>query len=266
MLHRTCCTAAERCGDDSLIRCFDSAYKHGMRIVAVLLLLLASPLQARPFVVEFFTSQGCAACPPADAIVGEFVNRPDLLPLAYHVDYWDYMGYKDPFALAQSERRQKQYNMRFGIDSLFTPQVVVDGLATAIGSHRKAIDKILRRAMEDKPDIPISMTRDPEKNEMIVKVSGLDDGLAVGGFPNHADIWMVTFLKGYRTPVDGGENVGKDLANFNIVRQLVLLGKWSQRTEFHRIPLDNFTEDALTILVQEEDGGRILGATVFYQR
>lgn len=236
------------------------------RILIFGLLLLPLSLQARPVVVELYTSQGCSSCPPADAFMGELTSRPEVLPLSFHVDYWDYLGFKDGFAIAQATRRQKVYNTRFQIDSLFTPQAVVDGLATAIGSHRKAVGKIIAKATETQADIPVEIRINKEKNEIAVRVVGLDNGVDVSRLPSYLDVWLVTFQKGYRTPVDAGENVGKDLPSYNIVRRLVLLGKWNQRTNFYHLPLDNFTEDALAILVQEETGGRIMGVGTYYQR
>ena len=238
-----------------------------LRCAIILCFLLLPPLAtARPIVVELYTSQGCSSCPPADALLGQMVGRQELLPLSFHVDYWDHLGFKDPFAIPQSQRRQKVYNVRFEIDSLFTPQVVVDGLATAVGSHKNAIEKIIRSANASLDDIPIEFRMDKENNEMTIKVSGVDNGVNVDLFPNYLDVWLVTFQKGFSTPVDGGENVGKDLPSYNIVRRLVLLGKWNQRTNFYKFPLDNFAEDGMAILVQQEEGGRILGSGVFYQR
>lgn len=236
------------------------------RAIILSFLLIPAFVSARPIVVELYTSQGCASCPPADALLGQMVGRQDLLPLSFHVDYWDHLGYKDEFAIPQSQRRQKVYNVRFEIDSLFTPQVVVDGLATAIGSHKNAIEKIISSANASLDEIPIEVHLDKEKNEMTIKVSGVDDGVDVERFPNYLDVWLVTFVKGFSTPVDAGENVGKDLPSYNIVRRLVLLGKWNQRTNFYTFPLDNFAEDAMAILVQQEEGGRIFGSNVFYQR
>jgi hypothetical protein len=236
------------------------------RIIFLCFLLLPLSLTARPIVVELYTSEGCAACPPAEALMGELVGRKDVLPLTFHVTYWDHLGWKDGFGLEQSDKRQKIYNTHYGIDSYFTPQAVVDGLATCIGSQRKAMGKIMTKAYAQMDDIPVQIRIDKEKNEITVKVSGLDDNVDVRNMPMYLDVWLVTFAKGYRTNIEGGENVGKDVPSYNIVRRLVLLGKWNQRTNFYRFPLDRFDEDALAILVQGEEGGRIMGVGTYYQR
>lgn len=238
-----------------------------LRLALILAFLLIPPaLAARPIVVELYTSQGCSSCPGADALMGELVGRQDMLPLSFHVTYWDYLGWKDEFAIEQSERRQKAYNTRFEIDKLFTPQAVVDGLATAIGTHRNAIGKIFYKAQEHHDDIPIRVTVDKEKNEVTIKVNGVDDGVEVGHLPAYLDVWLALFDKGFRTQIHGGENVGKEVPTYNVVRKFFHLGKWNQRSSFYRIPLDSFTEDGLAVLVQEEEGGRIMGATAYYQR
>lgn len=236
------------------------------RIIFLCLLLLPLGLQARPIVVELYTSQGCSSCPPADALMGELVGRQDILPLSFHVTYWDHLGWKDGFGLEQSEKRQKVYNTRFQIDSYFTPQAVVDGLATCIGSQRKAMGKIFTKAGAQMDDIPVQIRIDKEKNDITIKVFGLDDGVDVTQMPSYLDVWLVTFAKGYRTQIEGGENVGKDVPSYNIVRRLMLLGKWNQRTNFYHLPLDNFMEDAMAVLVQGEEGGRIMGVGTYYQR
>src|SRR5579883_1730091 len=97
---------------------------------AVLALLVAAPgpvAEKAPVVVELFTSQGCSSCPPADAFLGELAKRPDVIALAFHVDYWDYIGWKDPYALPDSTERQRRYTTALGNHFLYTPEMVVDG-------------------------------------------------------------------------------------------------------------------------------------------
>ena len=90
--------------------------------------------KARPAVVELFTSQGCSSCPPADAYVGELAQRPDILALTFHVDYWNHLGWRDRFGLPESEKRQREYARALHLSSVFTPQVVIDGQGSYVGS------------------------------------------------------------------------------------------------------------------------------------
>src|SRR5512144_1000431 len=90
-------------------------------------------------VVELFTSQGCSSCPPADALIGELAQREDVLALSEHVDYWDYLGWKDPFASPAHTARQRNYAKALGLKYLYTPQVVVQGQVQVSGSEREAV-------------------------------------------------------------------------------------------------------------------------------
>ena len=106
-----------------------------------------------PAVVELYTSQGCSSCPPADALLGELSQMPNVLALAFHVDYWDSIGWRDHFALPTAVRRQQQYVETLGLSSAFTPQVVVDGRSSFVGSDKR---RILAAIAEPLNTIPIS--------------------------------------------------------------------------------------------------------------
>src|SRR5579863_6436286 len=107
---------------------------------------LASLAAERPVVVELFTSQGCSSCPPANAFLNELSKQPsDVLALAFHVTYWDYLGWKDPFSLQLATDRQAQYGRRFG-DGSYTPEIVVDGAAGLVGSERAEVSSAIAKA------------------------------------------------------------------------------------------------------------------------
>ncbi|MBT5374998.1 MAG: DUF1223 domain-containing protein, partial [Rhodospirillaceae bacterium] len=95
-----------------------------------------------PVVVELFTSQGCSSCPPADAFLNDLSRRDDVIALSLHVDYWDYIGWEDPFATPESTNRQRRYAPVLAARSIYTPQMVIDGAAHEVGSKRKAITRL----------------------------------------------------------------------------------------------------------------------------
>src|SRR6201981_1936361 len=100
----------------------------------------------RPVVVELFPSQGCSSCPPANAYLNELSKgRRDVLPLAFHVTYWDRLGWKDPFSLGAATGRQDRYGRRFG-DGSYTPEIVVDGAKSYVGSHRQEVGSAIEQA------------------------------------------------------------------------------------------------------------------------
>src|SRR5215469_10793837 len=127
-----------------------------LRLIAPLALAAAlAPAAAfadeRPVVVELFTSQGCSSCPPANAYLNELAReRADVLPLAFHVTYWDRLGWKDPFSLEAATARQDVYGHRFG-DGSYTPEIVVDGVSSHVGSSRQEVGSAIELAKRQSP-------------------------------------------------------------------------------------------------------------------
>jgi len=103
-----------------------------------------------PVVVELFTSQGCSSCPPADAFLNDLSRRDDVIALSLHVDYWDYIGWEDPFATPESTNRQRRYAPVLVERSVYTPQMVIDGAAHEVGSKRKAVTRLINSAAKAK--------------------------------------------------------------------------------------------------------------------
>src|SRR5258708_19913450 len=129
--------------------------RESMVAAAMLCCVAATNAQPRPVVVELFTSQGCSSCPPADAYVGVLSARSDVLALSFHVDYWDDLGWRDRFALAQSVERQNIYARNLRRSSVYTPQLVVDGRDDSVGSDGKAVARALR---ENRDGVPVAVS------------------------------------------------------------------------------------------------------------
>src|SRR5688572_21576788 len=127
------------------------------------LALIAPPGQAAAdpkAVVELFTSQGCSSCTAADAYFAELAERPDMLALSYHVDYWDYLGWSDTFARPENTERQEAYAKTFGARRIYTPQIVVNGIAPVVGSNRAAVEAAIAQASLP---VPVEMRRENGK-------------------------------------------------------------------------------------------------------
>jgi hypothetical protein len=208
-------------------------------------LTAAGHAQEAPTVVELFTSQGCSSCPPADGFLTDLAHqRHDVLPLAFHVTYWDYLGWKDPYSLEAATARQRAYARNLGEDGVYTPQMVVDGTAGFVGSDRSEGLKTIAAAVHK--TIPVSVGRDGQT--LLIKV---------GAGTGRAQVLLVGFDFSHKTPIGRGENSGRTLLESNIVRSLTPIGAWSgDPVELRQAPPAG---EGFAVLLQAEDG-RIIGA------
>jgi hypothetical protein len=232
------------------------------RLLASLGFLLAFhvPAQAEeraagdaPVLVELFTSQGCSSCPPADALLGELAQRPDVLALSFHVDYWNYIGWTDPFSSKEATERQRSYSRAFHRSMVYTPQVVVAGRLEMVGSDRSAVEAAIRQASGAATVAPRFLS-DPG--------SGMRVAIPAGSPAKPATIWLAFIDSRHTTPVRRGENAGATLTNYNVVREWRRLGEW--RGEAMEVPLGRLPEgrDGCAVIVQEEGNGPVLGAAL----
>ncbi|HME41197.1 MAG TPA: DUF1223 domain-containing protein [Steroidobacteraceae bacterium] len=213
-------------------------------------LAAAAHTQPRPAVVELFTSEGCNSCPPAEAYVGELAQRADVLALAFHVDYWDDLGWRDRFGLPESVQRQRAYANALRLSSVYTPQVVVDGHGNFVGSDRASIGRALAG---NRSGVPVALSvRDGE-----VRVDlGTQDKAAA------CDVVLIAYLRTAVSPIGRGENAGRTLKEFNIVRGIRSLGRWDGQQRQYRAAVDALPRDAtdVAVLVQPLGQAPIIGA------
>lgn len=212
-----------------------------------------------PIVVELFTSEGCSSCPPADSLLGELTERQYVLPLSYHVDYWDYIGWKDRFGDAKFTRRQYAYAEAQGSSMVYTPQMIVAGAIDVVGSDRKEVEKALKTAYT--------------RNAMYrVHVMREDDGKVVAQFPEApigvpATIWLVTYQRSAESHVKAGENAGRSLMTYNVVRSLQKIGMWTGAATEIELKLDEQAKaagpDACAIIANQAEHGPIVAAAGF---
>lgn len=215
------------------------------------------PAEARDLtVVELFTSQGCSSCPPADDFLAELAERDDVLALSAHVDYWDYLGWEDPFASSETTARQHYYAEKLDLRFVYTPQMVIQGTTQAVGSHR---EEVLRRIREisHADDIGVEVKRTTGQaggEEITISV-------AAKPTPIPADIWLVILDEARATRVERGENRGRYLAYRNVVRDMERIAAWNGGPLVLSIPLAELAEgDACAVLVQDQSTARVLGA------
>jgi hypothetical protein len=210
------------------------------------LMLMSAPASAdtRPVVVELFTSQSCSSCPPADALLAELARRGDVIPLGFHISYWDGPGWRDPFSSQSSTDRQRAYARLFDLGQVYTPQMVVDGAREMVGSDRRQVFTAVRDARPE-TIAPVAFAADRRS-------------VTIGAGDGQGSVLLVRFAQSRTTKVTGGENARRTLQDANGVKALASLGSWS------RSPLNFAIEppaagEGIAVLVQASDG-RMLGA------
>ncbi|SDK97274.1 DUF1223 domain-containing protein [Aliiruegeria lutimaris] len=210
----------------------------------------ANDAGSSPVVVELFTSQGCSSCPPADALLAHLAERSDILPLALHVDYWDYIGWADSFARPEHTKRQKSYARVVGSHTIYTPQMVVGGVTHIVGAKPMELAEAVMELMPRASEIKLSA----ERRGDIVHLSA--PALTESG--DYA-VQLVRFLPKSKVAIERGENAGKTIVYSNIVTDWETLGKWSGDEPLAlELPVAGPEEGA--VIVQERGYGPILGA------
>jgi hypothetical protein len=211
---------------------------------------LGAAAEPAPVVVELFTSQGCNSCPPADRLLGELAERDGVLPLSFHITYWDRLGWPDTFGLEVSTRRQQLYADWLGLDRLYTPQMVIGGRLDVVGSARgrvlEAIE-LLRSHRQPGPELSVAGDR--------LSVSAGDQ--------DEAAIWLIAFDDHHDVAVERGENRGRTLRYHHVVRELTRLAHWDGRALNVELPLARLAaagRAGAVILVQRLSDGVILAA------
>lgn len=223
--------------------------------VAAVCVPASSEAGERAAVVELFTSQGCNSCPPADAMLGQLAKRKDLIAFSLHVDYWDYLGWKDAFADHRHTERQQAYARGFGQRGVYTPQVVVAGRSQHMGSAK---DGILATIEEDKarPELRLA-----------VRLRRLDDLLLVqigaGAYQGDGTIWLFAYQQRATIEIKRGENAGRSMTYHNVVRGMRNLGMWRGQEMEIAVQMDDLfrdQRDGCAVVVQQGMLGPVLGA------
>lgn len=207
--------------------------------------------QSGPVVVELYTSQGCSSCPPADEFLGKLAKRDDVIALSLHVDYWDYIGWKDIFADPQYTDRQHAYARAAGKRMVYTPQMVIAGQNLVVGTKPSEVGRLIRKHNNAPSKVAISVKRNGDQVQITAKplVKGLGDLV----------VQMVRFSDGQSVRIKRGENAGRKLAYHNVVTGLSVLKTWngsSPLTFAAKMP----GNDECVIIVQAANHGSILAA------
>ena len=242
--------------------------------VAIALPLFAADVVRVPVLVELFTSQGCSSCPAADEVLSRLASQQpfqnaEIIVLSEHVDYWNQLGWRDPYSDHQYTLRQQEYSTLFKQRGVYTPQMVINGRVELIGSDERLARREIQRAtaVESNPaNVHIEIKEINKKNVAIFALTV--DHLPQLNENDVPQVWLAITESGIATPVQAGENSGRTLKHVGVVRTLV------QATEMKRDasgysalakvtlqPSWNRKQLRAVLFVQEKNAKRVLGAT-----
>lgn len=219
--------------------------------------LAGGPTAARadghPVVVELFTSQGCSACPPADALMRELASYDRVIPLALHVDYWDYIGWADIFARPENTVRQKAYAAAVGERMIYTPQIIVNGTARLMGARPMEVVSTVAAEGEVPPRVTVTLERTEGRLTILAP--------ALAEAPLALRVHLVRFTPEATVEILRGENAGRTLPYTNIVTAWDVVADWDGAEDLAlEVALEG--EAPAAVLLQEPGPGAILGAAV----
>lgn len=222
----------------------------------------AAPTARTPVIVELFTSEGCSSCPPADALLSRLekaqpVSGVHVIALGEHVDYWNHGGWSDRFSSPKFSARQNDYAQAFRKDTVYTPQMIVDGRTEFVGSDEdQARAAIAHAARQPKAWVFVTQSG----STLAVRV----DHLPVSSAHDPSEVLLAITEDGLNSSVGGGENVGRRLVHSAVVRQLIRLGTVSSgvftATPSVKAFIGRHGSLNAVVFVQERGSRRILGA------
>lgn len=223
---------------------------------------LPAPIMAQtgnhgPVVVELFTSQGCSSCPPADAFLAGLADRDDVIALALHVDYWDYIGWPDNFGSAAFTARQKAYALTNGTRSVYTPQMVVEGRAFFAGPRPMEVVNAILDAREEVEPAVLNLGRTGDE----LSVALAPRPQATKATP--ADVYLVRYKPEETVSIERGENAGKTFAYHNIVTEWQTLAAWDGSAPLS-LTAKVSGDQPIVVIVQAGNNGPILTAGILH--
>ncbi|MGJ8547214.1 MAG: DUF1223 domain-containing protein [Sulfitobacter sp.] len=211
--------------------------------------------QERPVVVELFTSQGCMSCPPVDAIFGQLAGRKDVIAIALHVDYWDYIGWKDTFGVPAHADRQRAYAAQAGRRTIFTPQIIVQGQSDIVGAAQATQELQETIASYGEMPSPVQISAARSGAQVVIKAQAAQ-GQAL---PAKMSVYMLRLIPRASQKIERGENRGETFDYTNIAFDMEKLGDWDGRQAL-ALQADAAGEAPVVVLIQQGAAGPILGA------
>lgn len=208
-------------------------------------------------VIELFTSQGCSSCPAADALLGRLIaERKDIIALTFPTDTWDYLGWKDTLSSPKFSKRQKVYAATFK-DMIYTPQAVINGRVHLNGAD----ETLLKRKIDALGPVKVPIRVWEDAGKLNIEAAATSGETA----KHEGTLWLAVLSKSVTVPVTRGENSGKTLTYYNVVREITPIGMWNGKpmsAQFERSSIAGSDTDSAVVLLQESHGGPIIGAAM----
>ncbi|WP_420863793.1 DUF1223 domain-containing protein [Algirhabdus cladophorae] len=202
-----------------------------------------------PVVIELYTSQGCSSCPPADKLLHDLAKSDDIIALALHVDYWDYIGWKDEFANPAFAERQRAYSRVAGKRSVYTPQMVIGGQDHVIGTKPAEVKALLRQHAEKSNSVDLDVTRSGGKFVISARTAQ----------PTRMLVQVVRYTPQSTVAIKRGENAGRTLDYTNVVKDWQVVKKWDGRAPL-RLTASTSGADRAVVIIQRDGHREILAA------
>lgn len=225
--------------------------RHFIAVLAFFGLLQTSQAaaQAGPVVVELYTSQGCSSCPPADAMLHDLAKRDDVIALALHVDYWDYIGWADVFAKSEFTARQHAYARAANSATVYTPQMVIGGVDHVIGSRpMQVMDAVQAHGRKGNP-VTVSLTRNGDRVQIDAQPGGRGDYV----------VQLVRYTPYETVLIRRGENAGRNLNYANVVTSWDVISRWDGRSALSLVA-PAAGNDPVVVIIQHASNGPVVGA------
>ncbi len=229
--------------------------KLAIRLIAAALAVspMAASAQTSPIVVELYTSQGCSSCPPADAFLAELAKDPNVLPLAFHVDYWDRLGWKDTFGSKANTQRQYAYAKALGNRMVWTPQFIVDGEEATRGNFRSMVRDYVAARKKQKPLASVELAK--SGSGYVATITPLASRVP------SSQILVVSYTSRSDVAIKRGENAGRTVSYHNTVNAWEQVARWNGRGAI-QVKVSNDFQPPFAVLVQADGPGDFLAAQV----
>ncbi len=223
--------------------------RSGLKVLGICAALVAPQAQAESVLVELFTSQGCSSCPPADEILGQLAKRDDVIALSLHVDYWDYLGWKDQFADPAFSNRQKAYAATAKSTMIYTPQMVVGGVDSVVGTRTMELMDHLAKHQARKRAVQLALSK--SSGQLAVR------GEAIAKTPSEMVVQLVRYSPIETVAIKRGENAGRRMTYHNVVTSWTVIGTWDGAAPLNvQAPLEG--DAPSVVVIQDGVSGPVL--------